>query len=299
MLNLNHLRYFHTAARFKSVTKAAEHLSISQPSLSQQLTTFEESLGLELYYRNGRNFDLTPRGKALYEKTIGLFSTVDEITNFLTKNEQRSSQSYSIAVSDEIERPLISDIVSKLVSSKLSENIKYDIISKPQADIVGEFYDGKHDILIASRSLRRFQPSHTFNFPVKLVTSKSNELLNKITHLPFKGLYSGLGENLVLPAEGMSLRDEIDDFLSESKVEHKIVFESNILSCVSRAIKQGVGCGFLPIIYVYDELKSKKLTTLGPKNGFWSHQVFVYSKKEISNDEILQKIVTTIQNLIV
>lgn len=297
MLNLNHLRYFHTAAQFKSVTKAAAYLSISQPSLSQQLTIFEESLGLELYYRNGRNFELTPRGKALYERTVGLFSNVDEITNFLTKNEKRCTESYSIAVSDEIERPLISDIVGKLVSSKLSENIKYDIISKPETEIVGEFYDGKHNILITSQALRRFQPAHAFSFPVKLVTSKSNELLHKLVHLPFKGLYAGLGEDLVLPAESMSLRDEIDNFLSESKVEHKVTFESNILSCVSRAIKQGIGCGFLPTVYVYDDLKSNKLTALGPKNGFWAHQVFIYSKKEIAKDEILQKIINTIQNL--
>lgn len=297
MLNLNHLRYFHTTAQFKSVTKAAENLSISQPSLSQQLAAFEESLGQELYYRNGRNFELTPRGKALYEKTVSLFSTVDEITDFLEKNENLNSESYSIAVSDEIERPFISDIVGKLVSIKMSEHIKYDVISKAQKEIVGEFYDNQHDILMTSRSLRRLQSAHVFEFPVKLVTSQTNAVLHKISSLPLKGILSGLGEDLVLPTAGMSLREEIDDFLHENKAEYKTTFESNILSCVSRAIKQGVGCGFVPTIYIDEDLKHNRLMAIGPKKGFWLHKVYIYSKNAVEEDAILQKIINTIQNM--
>lgn len=48
MVNLNRLNYFFVCAQFKQVTKAAEILEISQPSLSQQLKIFEEELRFEI-----------------------------------------------------------------------------------------------------------------------------------------------------------------------------------------------------------------------------------------------------------
>ncbi|HRM32618.1 MAG TPA: LysR family transcriptional regulator, partial [Acinetobacter johnsonii] len=48
-MNLFHLRYFETLARTEHYSKAAEILSITQPSLSYAISTLESELGIQLF----------------------------------------------------------------------------------------------------------------------------------------------------------------------------------------------------------------------------------------------------------
>ena len=63
-MNLFHLRYFETLARTEHYSKAAEILSITQPSLSYAISTLESELGIQLFEKRGRNIVLTKYGKA-------------------------------------------------------------------------------------------------------------------------------------------------------------------------------------------------------------------------------------------
>ena len=49
IVNLYHLRYFVTLAEMKHYTRAAEHLCISQPSLSHAIKQMEKELGVALF----------------------------------------------------------------------------------------------------------------------------------------------------------------------------------------------------------------------------------------------------------
>jgi len=296
VLNLNHLRYFYVTAQMKSVTRAAELLSISQPSLSQQLNAFEESVGFPLYFRNGRGLDLTPKGKILYEKAASVFINVDDINNFLLKKKSSSQELYSVAVCDEIERPFVSEIIGKLVHTKFSDSLKYEVISKPQFDIVAEYTSLKHDLLITNRPLKKATPEKIFSFPVNIVTSQQVDVTHKLKENNAKAVLSGLGEKLVLPSEGLSLREELDKYLYDFNLDFKVALESNTLACITRAVAHKVGCSFLPVPYVYDDLKHKKVSVIGPKKGFWQHKIYLYSQKPAEDDQVCQKIISNIQS---
>src|SRR6478672_5806546 len=64
-LNLRQLQYFTVTAELGSITRAAERLRISQPSLSHQLRTLEARVGAVLFDRKARGVVLTPVGRAL------------------------------------------------------------------------------------------------------------------------------------------------------------------------------------------------------------------------------------------
>ena len=64
-MNLYHLRYFATLAHLEHYTKAAEILSITQPSLSHAISSLEKELGVKLFEKDGRNVVLTKCGQAL------------------------------------------------------------------------------------------------------------------------------------------------------------------------------------------------------------------------------------------
>ena len=78
-MELRELRYFLAVAQAQSITKAAEYLYISQPSLSKQMQNLEKEVGRPLFTRGSRKITLTETGTllkkraeeilALYEKT--------------------------------------------------------------------------------------------------------------------------------------------------------------------------------------------------------------------------------------
>ena len=53
------LRYFLAVAREESISKAAQYLHITQPTLSRQLMELEEDLGVRLLNRGRRNHKIT------------------------------------------------------------------------------------------------------------------------------------------------------------------------------------------------------------------------------------------------
>ncbi len=62
-MNLHHLQFFQELARTQHMSKAAENLGISQPSLSYAINKLEQELGVPLVEPDGRNIKLTAFGK--------------------------------------------------------------------------------------------------------------------------------------------------------------------------------------------------------------------------------------------
>ncbi|RHW29170.1 LysR family transcriptional regulator [Nocardioides immobilis] len=87
MLELRQLRYFTTVAELGSLSRAAEVLHMTQPSLSRQLTSLERSLGHQLLRRGPRGTALTPAGEALNAEMVGLLRHVERIPEVLDAAE--------------------------------------------------------------------------------------------------------------------------------------------------------------------------------------------------------------------
>ncbi len=85
---LQQLRGFYYAARAGSVSKAAEHMSLSQPSVSLQIQALERELGTKLFERRGPRIDLTPDGHILLELAQPLVEGIDALEdNFAAKRD--------------------------------------------------------------------------------------------------------------------------------------------------------------------------------------------------------------------
>jgi DNA-binding transcriptional LysR family regulator len=82
-IDLKQLKYFLAVAEEKSFSRAAERLHISQPPLSQQIMKLESELGVRLFARTTRSFELTVAGKALMHEAADLLGrmrmTIDTI----------------------------------------------------------------------------------------------------------------------------------------------------------------------------------------------------------------------------
>jgi DNA-binding transcriptional LysR family regulator len=58
MINLNQLRSFYQAAKCGNLNIAAQALFVSQPAVTAQIKLFEESCGLKLFKKKGRNLHM-------------------------------------------------------------------------------------------------------------------------------------------------------------------------------------------------------------------------------------------------
>ncbi len=77
-MNLSQLYYFRKLAQLQHYTKAAKELYITQPSLSDSISSLEQELGLSLFQKEGRNVKLTKYGKELYEYVDAALNELDK-----------------------------------------------------------------------------------------------------------------------------------------------------------------------------------------------------------------------------
>ena len=74
------MRYFLAVAREENMTRAAELLHVTQPTLSKQLKALEEELGKKLFTRHSFSIRLTEEGALLRKRAEDLVKMADRIT---------------------------------------------------------------------------------------------------------------------------------------------------------------------------------------------------------------------------
>lgn len=78
-MTLRHMRIFLSVFQHSSVTRAAEELHLTQPSVSISVKELESYYGLRLFERYGRRIVPTEGGKMLYDYALHIVSLFDEM----------------------------------------------------------------------------------------------------------------------------------------------------------------------------------------------------------------------------
>jgi LysR family transcriptional activator of nhaA len=134
-LNYHHLLYFWVVAREGSMTRAAELLHVTQQTISGQLKTLEESLGVTLFARQGRHLVLTDAGRATHRYAQEIFTLGQDMVAMLRQHP--SGRPAKLVVG-------IVDALPKLIAYQL---LKPAIDADPPVRLV--CLEGKLDYLLA------------------------------------------------------------------------------------------------------------------------------------------------------
>lgn len=90
------LKYFLLVAREENITKAANLLHLTQPTLSRQLMQLEEELGVQLFRRSKHRIILTEEGMLLRRRAEEIVALADKTKDDLQRREQQLSGAVAV-----------------------------------------------------------------------------------------------------------------------------------------------------------------------------------------------------------
>lgn len=106
-LNTHRLQVFVQVAEWRSFSRAADRLFLSQPAVSGHIKELERDLGVELFERKGR-LTLTPAGAAFLEAAHKLINTVEETSTAIKQLSGSVAGRVAVGISIGWERQLTS-----------------------------------------------------------------------------------------------------------------------------------------------------------------------------------------------
>jgi LysR family nitrogen assimilation transcriptional regulator len=113
-LTLRQLRYFVEIARSGSFSRAAEHLSVAQPALSQNIAALEETLGSRLFERHARGVDLSPAGHRLHARALELLAGFDALKDHVDGREARPSGIVRVVLAGSVSTAVIASLLGRV-----------------------------------------------------------------------------------------------------------------------------------------------------------------------------------------
>lgn len=130
-MELLQLEYFITLAECQHMTRAANALMISQPSLSNTLSRIEKELDVKLFDRQGRNIVLNAYGEILLQHAKNIFRELDNINTEIDALKQVQAHTISIG---SVDSTYVKDWLPYFVNSHPDISIQHTIGSSKELE---------------------------------------------------------------------------------------------------------------------------------------------------------------------
>ena len=138
MIETRPLQYFLTVAQELNITKAAEALFITQPTLSKQMMELEQQLGKQLFIRGKRKLTLTEEGEYLRDRAREILELLDNTEAAFHTDEQKLRGHITIGCGETIAMDKIAKILAEF--HKLHPDVQFHTHSG-DADMILERLD--------------------------------------------------------------------------------------------------------------------------------------------------------------
>ena len=179
IMTLQQLKYFRALAKTEHFTRAAEVLSVSQPSLSYAIGQLEIELGTNLFDRTGRNITINSFGKIFLtyvESALDILEQGTESIRLLTKKTNHSiKMGYIYSLTDALLADVIRTFYLDSSNNAVSFDFKIDSSNKLNENLEMETLD----IILTAIQPKKNDYVTIFNQQLYLIVPKNNELSDK------------------------------------------------------------------------------------------------------------------------
>lgn len=240
-MELRVLRYFLTVAREGSITKAADFLHVTQPTLSRQLKDLEQELGKKLFIRSSHNIILTDEGMLLRTRAEEIVNMVDKLETEFHSMEETISGDVYIGGGETDAMKQIARVAKDL--QLRYPNIRYHLYSGNEDDVTDRLDKGLLDfgILIQPADISKY---NYINIPGKdvwgVVMRKDSPLASKAT-IQARDL---LSVPLICSRQALKQtfsKNEFADWFGEDFDKLNIVTTYNLAYNAAIMVDEGIG----------------------------------------------------------
>ncbi len=253
VLDCRQLKIFLAVWEQKNISKAAQRLNLSQPTVSAHLKTLEEQLGVRLFDRTSRTVEPTVAAKVLYphaRRIIRLNRTaLDELAAFVGN----SLGHLDIGASNIPGQYLLPRLLASFKAGR--EGVKVSLKISDTMAIIREVDSGTVEIGLVGAKVenRRLEFQECFEDELIFVVGNNHELSGRKTI----SLEDVLSQPLVIREKGSGSRLTVERFFQEKGLDVSdmtVLMELGSTEAIRQAVKAGVGCAFISRRAVEDDL---------------------------------------------
>lgn len=241
-------RSFLTVAQCKSFTQAAEFLNFTQPTISNHIAALEETYGVALFVREGKNVYLTAAGQAFVPEAQKILQEYEESIKFMSAFKEQSMH-LRIAVSTQVINSYLLDILTR---------IKKEF---PELDIVVDRRMTIEEILDRTVKEKYYDFAFVHMDVQPLYTKRVRLWQEKLVWVCSKQLYERFGSSMNIydyPFVSYSDNGVYYNVLLEKvdikKLKKVVSFSDS--DTVLEAVRKSMGIAFVPLTKVKDDIHS-------------------------------------------
>ena len=284
-MNLYHLRYFVTLAHLEHYTKAAEILTITQPSLSHAISSLEKELGVKLFEKDGRNIVLTKCGQTFLtdiEQSLDKLDSSVKRLRLAGLGEGRIDIGMLRILGDTVPK-----YVKRFMDIHSSKNIQFYFHTSTNltADIIRDLKDRRYDIAFCSKTEN--EPSIDF-VPVDrqelvLIVPNSHPLATHDT--------VDLRETLPYPqicfSHHSGFRPVIDKLFEQCGGAPKADYFLEEEQAIAGLVSAGLGIAVVPRMSILDHMPVKIIEITEPA---WERVIYMAVLKNVYQAPVVQNL---------
>ncbi len=284
-LNYHHLFLFWTVAREGGIAAASRSLGLGQPTLSAQVRALEEFLGEPLFLRVGRRLEITELGRIVQRYAEEIFGLGREMLD--TLRDRPTGRPIGLAVG-------VPDALPKLVALRLLQpalrfetpvrlTVREDRLDRLFAALAVHDLD----LVLADAPPGPDTAVRAFSHPLG-----SSEVALYADRAWTRRLRPGFprsldGAPLVLPAEGSTLRRQVDAWLERHALSPRVVAEVDDSALMMSFARAGVGAVVAPMVVESDVKESYGLERVGKLAGIRERFFAITVERRIRHPVVL------------
>ena len=239
-MELRVLRYFLAVVREQSISRAAESLNLTQPTLSRQLMDLEEELGVKLLIRGKKNHSitLTEEGMLLKARAAEIVELADRTESELSYREREIGGDVYIGAGETDAMRLLAQTAKRL--QETYPHIRYHLFSGNAEDVSERLDKGLLDfgVLIGEADLSKYDFLSLDAVDTWGVLMRDDDPLAAKERIRPKDLW---GRPLILSQQSMR-NNELSGWLGRSMERLNVAATYNLIYNAAHMVEAGLGC---------------------------------------------------------
>lgn len=236
-MELRVLQYFLAVTREESISKAADFLHITQPTLSRQMKELEEELGKRLFERGNRKITLTDEGMLLRNRAEEIVSLVDKTEAEIISSETSMSGDIYIGGGETEGMRLIAKTIQDIQTQH--PDIQFHLYSGNAQDVTDRLDKGLIDFGVL------IEPANVSKYDfIKLPTTDTWGLLMR-KDSPFAVFDTITPDDIknqpIICSNQEMVRNEISGWLGKNFNTLNIVATYNLIYNAALLVEENVG----------------------------------------------------------